>query len=115
MAFLVKFCYLSFRIKILKLINLFKAMIVFVLFIASVIPVDAASLKFVKSFDTGTDDFLFMAIKGAAISKNRDIYVVDYRGCYIARFDWNGGLIKKLGQRGQGNGDLPREKILQCR
>jgi hypothetical protein len=63
-------------------------------------------LKFVKSFDTGTDDFLFMAIKGAAISKNRDIYVVDYRGCYIARYDWNGGFIKKLGQRGQGNGDL---------
>jgi len=86
--------------------NLFKTMIVLVLLIASVVHVEAASLKFVKSFGTGTDEFFFRAIKGAVISKNKDIYVVDYKGCYIAWFDWNGKFIKKLGQWGQGNGDL---------
>lgn len=69
-------------------------------------PVDAASVKFVKSFDSGSDDFFFQRLHGVVMSKNKDIYVVDGKGNFIARYNWNGKLIKKIGQRGQGSGDF---------
>jgi hypothetical protein len=83
------------------------------LFASSQLCINAASLKHVKSFGTGNNGFFLTTIRGAAISKNKNIYVVDYKGCYIARFDWNGKFIKKLGQRGQGNGDLSGPKDIK--
>jgi hypothetical protein len=76
------------------------------LIIVLLFQIEAASLKKVKEFDTGTDDFLFQRISSAVLSKNKDIYVTDGRGNFVARFDWNGKLIKKIGQFGQGPSDF---------
>lgn len=63
-------------------------------------------LTLIKSFGSGSDDFLFQRLHGMAMSKTKDIYVVDGKGNFLARYDWNGKLIKKIGQRGQGPSDF---------
>jgi hypothetical protein len=63
-------------------------------------------LKKVREFGSGTDDFVFQRISGVVLSNNKDIYVSDSRGHFVARYDWHGKLLKKIGQRGQGPKDF---------
>lgn len=65
-----------------------------------------ASIKLVKEFDSGSDDFFFQRIRSLIMSKNNDIYVLDGKGSFLARYDWNGKFIKKIGKRGAGPGDF---------
>ena len=88
----------------------FKSVLLGIFFWSLFVGLSAASLKFVKSFGSGSDDFLFRTIMGAAFGPNKDIYVTDVRGHFLARYDWNGTLIKKIGQRGQGPTDFNAPK-----
>ena len=64
-----------------------------------------ASLKIVKTIGNETDDnYLFYRISGAVLSDNHNIYVLDSKGHFIAKYDWNGKFIKKVGNRGEGPG-----------
>lgn len=67
---------------------------------------NGASVKLIKEFDSGSEDFFFQRIRGLNMSKNRDIYVLDGKGCFLAKYDWNGKIIKKIGKRGAGPGDF---------
>ena len=68
--------------------------------------IEGASLKLVKEIGSDDDDYLFIRLHGAVLSKNKDIYLLDCMGNSLARYDWNGKFIKKIGQRGQGPGDF---------
>lgn len=64
------------------------------------------NLKLIKEIGSEEDDYTFFRISGAVLSKNRDIYVVDFKGDCISRYDWSGKFIKKLGATGQGPNEL---------
>lgn len=83
----------------------------FVLLLAFLLPVKGASFKFVKSIGSDEDNYLFQRLQGGIIGPNKDIYVVDTRMNFVARYDWNGKFLKKIGQKGQGPMDfnLPRD------
>jgi len=71
--------------------------------------VDGAALKLVKTIGSDdADNYLFMRISGAVLSDNKDVYIIDGKGHFLARYDWNGKFIKKVGQRGQGPNDFNR-------
>lgn len=70
-----------------------------------------SSLKLIKSIGSDDhDDYIFMRVADGILAPNKDIYIVDTKGHFLARYDWNGKFIKKIGQRGQGPEDfnLPR-------
>ena len=87
---------------------LFKFVLTILLIVSTFfqVKVDAVNLKFVKSFGSGNDDFLFRRISGAVLSKNKNIYVIDIKVNSLLCYDWNGKLIKKIGKRGAGPGDF---------
>lgn len=63
-------------------------------------------LKLIKEIGSEEDNYIFFRISGAVLSRNRDIYVVDFKGHCISRYNWSGKFIKKLGTRGQGPNEL---------
>lgn len=67
---------------------------------------DAAELKLVKQIGGDDEDYFFIQVTGTVLSKQKDIFVIDSRGKFIAKYDWNGKLIKKVGQHGQGPNDF---------
>lgn len=52
------------------------------------------------------DDYFFVRITSGIISSNRDIFVGDTGGKFIAKYSWDGKFIKRIGQAGQGPGDF---------
>jgi len=65
-----------------------------------------SGLKLVKTIGDDRDDYIFFVISGAAINNQKEIYVSDHKGHFIAKYDWKGKFIKRIGQKGQGNGDF---------
>jgi len=45
-------------------------------------------------------------IYSAVMSDKKDIFICDHKGNFVAKYDWKGNFIKRIGQAGQGNGDL---------
>lgn len=68
---------------------------------------NGASLKPVKTIgDENDGNYLFFRISGAILSDKHDIYVLDSKGHFIAKYDWNGKFIKKVGGQGEGPGSF---------
>lgn len=87
---------------------MFRKMLFFLLFVFLVLPVlsKKPNLKLIKEIGSEEDNYTFFRISGAVMSKNRDIYVVDFKGDCISRYNWSGKFINKLGTRGQGPNEL---------
>ncbi len=62
-------------------------------------------MKLVKTIGD-EENAILLRVDSAAISPNKDIYIGDNGDYSIKKFDWNGKLIKKVGQRGQGPEDF---------
>lgn len=72
----------------------------------SAIALFPVSLKPLRSIGDSREDYTFFAINDAAVSAKKDIFVLDVKGIFIAKYDWSGKFIKKIGRKGQGPGDL---------
>lgn len=70
-----------------------------------VILISGASLKLVKEIGD-SDGVIIHRPNGVVITKEKEIFVADSKQHYLAKFDWNGRLIKKIGQLGQGPADF---------
>jgi hypothetical protein len=91
--------------------KVYKLILFIILLLSQFYSIGAASLKLVKEIGSDDENYIFSRILGAALSKKKDIYVLDCRANFLARYDWNGKFIKKIGQTGQGPGDfnIPRD------
>ncbi len=64
--------------------------VLFILFLISPPFLNAmpAGLEEIKTIGDERDDYTFLALTGAVLSKNKDIYVLDGRGFFIAQYDF---------------------------
>jgi hypothetical protein len=88
------------NLKLNKSVSLFLFLLIFIF------QLEGARLNLVKEIGGDEDDNLFIRITGAKLTKNRDIYIMDSKGNFLARYNWERKLIKKVGQFGQGPGDF---------
>ncbi len=65
-----------------------------------------SGLKLVKAIGDDRDDYTFFQLTSAVMSNQKEIFVSDGKGHFISKYDWQGKFIKRIGQRGQGNGDF---------
>ncbi|MDY0231973.1 MAG: 6-bladed beta-propeller [Candidatus Saccharicenans sp.] len=63
-------------------------------------------LKLVKSIGDNRNEYLFFKITSALISPDKEIFVGDSGGHFIAKYTWDGKFVKRIGQPGQGPGDF---------
>ncbi len=63
-------------------------------------------MKFVKGIGDNRNEYLFFKITSALISPDKEIFVGDSGGHFIAKYTWDGKFIKRIGQPGQGPGDF---------
>jgi hypothetical protein len=64
------------------------------------------NFKLVKIIGGDQSDCFFYGISDAILTPNKDIIILDARENFIARFDWNGKFINRIGRKGRGAGDL---------
>jgi hypothetical protein len=69
-------------------------------------------LEFVKSIGDERDSHAFFKLSGAALSRNKDIYVSDLSGHFVAKYKWDGTFVKRIGQQGAGPGDFGNVNFL---
>lgn len=72
-----------------------------------------AKLIPIKTIGDERDNYTFFLINGAAISEQKDIYVLDAKGVFLARYDWGGKFIARTGSSGKGPGDFYYPDSLQ--
>ena len=61
-------------------------------------------------FTIGTDEKeLFYSIKDICIADDSTFYVADSKGFSVSKYNKDGTLIKRIGQRGQGPGEFSME------
>lgn len=90
------------RISVLKkTIALILFLIIFRSFIFSL----NENFKIVKII-TDQSDHIFSGISDATLTSCKDIIILDGRGNTISKYDWNGNLINRIGQKGRGPGDF---------
>jgi len=64
-------------------------------------------IDFVKSIGDEREDYTFFKINSIVMADNsKDIYVADLAGHFIAKYNWDGKFIKRIGQKGSGPGDF---------
>lgn len=61
-------------------------------------------LKLVKTIGDDRDDYIFYRISSAVLSDKKDIYIADRRCNFVAKYNWNGKFIKRIGQLGNEDG-----------
>jgi hypothetical protein len=64
------------------------------------------NFKLVKIITDDQSDCIFSDISDAILTPNKDVIILDARESFIARFDWNGNFINRIGQKGKGAGDF---------
>lgn len=64
------------------------------------------NLKLVKIIGDEETDFIFSFISDAILTPNKVIIILDAKGNFIARFDWDGNFVNRIGQQGKGPGDF---------
>lgn len=69
-------------------------------------------LKIVRTIGDERNDYTFFSISSAVVSEDKNIYVADWKGHFIAKYTWNGLFKKRIGQKGQGPGDFNRPQSL---
>lgn len=72
---------------------------------------DEYSLELVKSIGDERENYTFYGISTLAMSGDKDIFVAT-GGVSIAKYNWDGTFIKKIGKKGQGTGDFSKIKQL---
>jgi len=82
------------------------ATVFFVVILFVSLNLSAAELKLIKTIGDERDDYTFFILTGAVMSKDKEIYVLDGQGVYIARYNWSGEFLSRIGQSGQGPSDL---------
>lgn len=64
-------------------------------------------IDFVKAIGDDRQDYTFFKINSIIMAENnKDIYIADLAGHFIARYNWDGKFIKRIGQQGGGPGDF---------
>lgn len=82
------------------------------LFSCLLLPLDSFSgenkfeMKLIKSIGDNKDEYIFFKITSALITPDKEIFVGDSGGHFIAKYTWEGKFIKRVGQPGQGPGDF---------
>ncbi|MCP4218849.1 MAG: hypothetical protein GY765_29725 [bacterium] len=64
------------------------------------------NLKLVNVIEDNDMDLALVRFSGAVITPSREIIISDSKTNCVAKFNWEGKLIKKVGQLGKGPGDL---------
>lgn len=70
------------------------------------------NLKRIKSIGDEREDYTFFSISSAILTDTKDVVIADTKGHFIAKYDWQGNFVKKIGQKGQGPGDFRAPKSL---
>lgn len=70
--------------------------------------------KLIKTIGDERENYTFFLINSAILSEKKDIFVADVKGHYVAKYNWNGEFIKKIGKKGQGPGDFRAPTFLSC-
>jgi hypothetical protein len=69
---------------------------------AGAVYLNSTELELVKTIGDEREEYTFFIISSAAFSKNKDIFVLDGQGVFIAKYNWQGNFLKKVGRSGQG-------------
>lgn len=64
------------------------------------------NFKVVKIVGDGQSDCFFSKISDAILTPSKDIIIFDAKENFIARFDWDGNFVNRIGQTGKGAGDF---------
>jgi len=64
------------------------------------------NFKLIGMIGDDRDDYAFTRISGAALSPCKEIFISDVKGHFIAKYDWEGNFIKRVGRTGAGPGDF---------
>jgi hypothetical protein len=64
------------------------------------------NFKIVKIIGDDQSDCFFSEISDAILTPCKDVIILDARENFIARFDWSGNFINRIGQKGKGAGDF---------
>jgi len=54
----------------------------------------------------GPEEYMFSQVRGIAVDRDENIYVLDYRESHIKKFDKDGVHVWTIGKQGQGPGEL---------
>jgi hypothetical protein len=66
-----------------------------------------AELKLIKTIGNDHDEnYMFIRVWGGVISADNHVFVIDNKGHFIVKYDWNGRFIKKTGEKGKGPGSF---------
>jgi len=89
-------------------LNFFILILLWSFFISSISLSQEIQIK--EIFTIGTkENELFYSIKDICIADDSTFYVVDSKGFSVSKFNKDGSLIKRIGQRGQGPGEFSME------
>ena len=63
-------------------------------------------LKLVRTIGDEREDYTFFSISSVVASEDKDIYVIDSQGNFLAKYTWDGLFKKRIGRKGRGPGDF---------
>jgi len=86
--------------------------VVLIICLTAILSAKEFKIEFVKAIGDERDTHTFFRLSGAALSANKDIYVVDLSGHFIAKYNWDGTFVKRIGQQGAGPGDFGNVNFL---
>ena len=73
-------------------------------------------LQIIRTIPNGIDTAIYFSwSRSLTIDQNNNIYVADYRGHKIFKFNFNGKLLKKIGRHGQGPAEFFYITSIDCR
>ena len=62
--------------------------------------------RLVKAIGNDRDNYMFQRLSGAAMTEAKEIFALDQLGSFVAKYNWQGNFIRKIGQKGKGPGDF---------
>jgi len=71
-------------------------------------------LKLIKTIGDERENYTFFLINSSVLSENKDIFISDVKGHFVAKYNWNGKFIKKIGKKGKGPGDFLVPSLLNA-
>ncbi|MCP4221660.1 MAG: hypothetical protein GY765_43950, partial [bacterium] len=83
-----------------------KTLLLVLLFSLGLLYANPAKLELMKTIGDERDDYTFFSITGAVVSPEKEIYVLDITGGFVAKYDWEGKFLGRTGRKGKGPGDL---------
>ncbi len=62
--------------------------------------------RLVKTIGDERENYMFQRLSGAALTEKKEIIVCDQLGGFVAKYDWQGNFIHRIGHKGKGPGDF---------